>query len=198
MATAARATMSRREDRKRQKQDPAIKQAMLIDGLPSVQIRPGTFTVCDVANFSVHDQRDMVSLKRTRTVRRLTHLEKLHARKVLSLRQLRICEWYADQHEKGFATTCHISNYGSAGGSAPGSMDLLAKTRDQFIAREQYREARASIHPRLVSLFERIVLGRVELAGGSEDWRRKSALKNTFRLAVDQLDEACGHLAGGE
>jgi hypothetical protein len=184
--------MSRRKER----QDPVLKQARLV-GVPPVQRRQGTFAIVDIANRTDADQRHMVRSGEKRTVRRMTHLEKLYARKVLTLRQLRICEWYADQHEKGFATTCHISNYGSAGGSAPGSMDLLAKTRDQVIAREMYRQARMSISPMLISLFERVVLGQTHIGDG-ETWRRKSALKHTFRLAVDQLDRACGHLAGGE
>lgn len=184
--------MSRRKER----QDPVLKQARLV-GVPLIQRRPGTFAIVDIANRTEADQRHMVRSGEKRTVRRMTHLEKLYARKVLTLRQLRICEWYADQHEKGFATTCHISNYGSAGGSAPGSMDLLSKTRDQFIAREQYRQAKASIRPCLVGLFESVVLSRVELGDG-ETWRRKNVTKNRFRLAVEQLDRACGHLAGGE
>lgn len=186
MATAARKIRS----------DPVLKQARMI-GVPSAQIIKGAFALADVANRTEADQRHMVRSKETRTVRRMTHLEKLYARKVLTLRQLRLCEWYADQHEKGFGVTCHISNYGGAGGSSPGSMDLLAKTRDQFIAREQYRTARASISPMLISLFERVVLGQTHIGDG-ETWRRKTALKHTFRLAVDQLDEACGHLVGGE
>jgi hypothetical protein len=184
--------MSRRKER----QDPVLKQARLV-GVPQIQRRPGTFAIVDIANRTEADQRHMVRSGEKRTVRRMTHLEKLYARKVLTLRQLRICEWYADQHERGFATTCHISNYGSAGGSAPGSMDLLSKTRDQFIAREQYRQAKASIRPCLVGLFESVVLMRGELGDG-ETWRRKNVTKNRFRLAVDQLDRACGHLAGGE
>jgi hypothetical protein len=185
--------MSRRKER----QDPVLKQARLI-GIPQVQRRPGTFAIVDIANRTEADQRHMVRSGEKRTVRRLTHLEKMYARKILTLRQLRLCEWYADQHEKGFGVTCHISNYGGAGGSPPGSMDLLAKTRDQYLAREYYHQAKASISPKLISLFERVVLKGVDLPGGAEDWRRKSALKNTFRLAVDQLDRACGHLAGGE
>jgi hypothetical protein len=176
--------------------DPVLKLARSI-GIPAAQIGKGIFAEANVANHSTADQRHTVRSKENKTVRRMTHLEKLYARKVLTLRQLRICEWYGDQHEKGFATTCHISNYGSAGGSAPGSMDLLSKTRDQFIAREQYRQAKASIRPCLVGLFESVVLMRGELGDG-ETWRRKNVTKNRFRLAVDQLDRACGHLAGGE
>jgi hypothetical protein len=196
MATAARDVMSRREERRKQRSDPAMKLARTI-GVPAAQIVSGTFVEANVANHSAADQRHTVRSKENKTIRRQTHIEKLWSRKIISMRQVVLLHWYAALHEKGFGVSCHISNYGSTGGSAPGSMDLLAKTRDQFIAREQYREARASIDPRLVNLFERVVLHRTELGDG-ETWRRKSALKNTFRLAVDQLDRACGHLAGGE
>lgn len=192
MATAARSVMSR----KRAKADPVAKLVRSI--LPGAQLRKGEFAIADVANHSDADQRHMVRSGEKRTLKRLTHLEKLYARKAITLRQLRVCEWYADQHEKGFVATCHISNYGSAGGSPPGAMDLLAKTREQYLARQMYAQAKASISPMLIGLFERVVLKGVDLPGGAEDWRRKSALKHTFRLAVDQLDEACGHLAGGE
>jgi hypothetical protein len=191
MATAARSVMSRRK----QKQDPVLRLARTL--LPAAQVRKGDHAIVDIANRTEADQRHMVRSKETTTLKRRTHLEKLKDRGVINQRQLDLCEWYFRIHEEGFGTTCHISNYGSAGGSAPGSMDLLAKTRDQFIARELYREARASISPMLIHLFERVVIGQTHIGDG-ETWRRKSALKHTFRLAVDQLDRACGHLAGGE
>lgn len=180
---------------RKQKIDPAIRLACVI--IPSVQVRKGEFAIVDIANRTEADQRHMVRSGEKRTIRRLTHLERLEARRIITKRQLQICEWYAEQHEKGFGVTCHIANYGMTGGKAPGAMDLLAKTRSQYLARQNYAYAKASIAPGLIHLFERIVIGQTDLGNG-ETWRRKSALKNTFRLAVDQLDEACGHLAGGE
>jgi hypothetical protein len=188
--------MSKREQRRKQKADPAIRQARLI-GIPESQLASGQWCIRDVANHSEADHRHTIRSKETRTVRRLTHLEKLVSRKVLTPRQAQVCQWYADQHEKGFVATCTTANYSGMGGSRPGTMDLLAKTRDQYLARESYARARSSISPMLVSLFERVVLHRLEIGDG-ETWRRKTALKRTFLLAVEQLDRECGHLAGGE
>lgn len=191
MATAARAVM-RGDKPKKVKLDPAVKLALSL--VPPVQVANGVFREANVANFTEAQQRHAVRSKEVKTVRRETHIERLVRLRTLTPRQGQLCEWYAKQHEAGFevSTGC-TANYCGAGGGGFGTMDLLARHAEQYMAREMYAQARASISPVLLSLFERVVLGRIGLgeAGGHA---RYSRLSLSFRLAVDQLERGIGHL----
>lgn len=194
--------MARTSTRKRQRMDPETrlqKEILKLDILPRIQVRKGEFELRDVANHSDADQRDMVSLKRTQTARRRTHLEKLQGRKAITLEQRRLCEWYADQHELGYATVGCTANYCGAGGGGFGAKDLLSRYQAQYQARQNYDYARSAISPRLVKLFERVVLHDVPIAAaGDKTMGRVTRLGSTFRLAVGQLESAVGHLISFE
>jgi hypothetical protein len=176
----------------KRKQDLATKLAATI--LPEEQVKPRLFAVSDVSNHSDEDQRYMLRSGQKKTIRRLTAIGRLVALRTISRREGAICQWYADQHEQGFEVSngC-TANYLGTGGGGFGMDDLLARHNNQAIARQNYDQARKAIDPRLIGLFERVVLGKLGLgeAGGKE---RYSRLSRSFRLAVDQLDRAVGHL----
>lgn len=167
----------RREKRKptKPKPDPVLKLALNI-GIPGSQIRRGDFAIRDVANHSEADQRDMQSLKRTRTIRRKTRLEKLHQRKVINDTELKACEWYHDAHAMRYDTSGITAKYGASGHRGT-SFDHLPKNRDQEIAFWNFDFAREGICPSLRGLFDRVVI----------HGRPLDRLTRTFRLAVNQL-----------
>lgn len=175
----------------KQKPDPTVLLALSI--VPAAQVANGTFTECNVANHSDKDQRHSVRSKEVKTIRRKSHIDILVNRRTLTPRQGQLCQWYADQHEIGFATVGCIANYLGAGGGGFGAMDLLARYSEQSIARANYAEAKQSISHMLLTMFERVVLGRIGLgeAGGKA---RHSRLSLSFRLAVDELERGIGHL----
>lgn len=184
--------MARSSTRKRPRVDPVVKLARTI--LPGAQVHKGEFKIHDVANHSEADQRHMVRSGEKRTVRRLTHLEKLHARRAITLEQLRVCQWYADQHEFGFATVGCTANYCGAGGGGMGTMDLLARYAEQLSARENYLWAKSTIARPLVPLFERVVIHQTPINEGG----RCTRLSLSFRLAVRQLEAGVGHILSFE
>lgn len=192
MATAARAVMGRAYNRKKNRIDPVVRLALSI--VPAAQVANGSFMEANVANFTDAQQRHSVRSKEVKTVRRRTHIETLVGRRALTPRQGQLCEWYANQHEAGFevSTGC-TADYCGVGGGGFGTMDLLARHAHQCQAREMYAQAKASISPVLVPLFERVVIGGLGLgeAGGRI---RYSRLSLSFRLAVDQLERGIGHM----
>jgi hypothetical protein len=137
----------------------------------------------------------MVRSGEKRTVRRLSHIDLLIARRVISREHGALCQWYADQHEIGFQTVGCTANYLGAGGGGFGAHDLLARYAEQAIARTNYVLARGSISPKLIQLFERVVLLGVPVArAGEKITGRATRLGSTFRRAVEQLDEGIGHM----
>jgi hypothetical protein len=190
MATAARAVMGR--DKPKQKADPAVRLARSI-GVPEAQIANGQFKESNVANFTEAQQRHAVRSKEVKTVKRMSHIDKLVARRTLTMRQGQLCQWYADQREIGYATVGCTANYCGAGGGGFGSSDLLARYSEQAIARNNYSEARQSIDLRLLPMFERIVIAGWSMAEAGER-KRPAVISELFRLAVDQLEQGIGHL----
>ena len=170
------------------KQEQAIRQGRAV-GVPEAQLRPGLWATRDVANRTDADQRDMMSLKRTKTVRRLTHLEKLHRKQIITRAQLALCEWYSDQRELGYSTLGITANYCGAGGGGFGSRDLLARYKAQNEARNNFGAARSAIDVMLLPLFVRIVIGHHV---------PKDAELLLFDRACLQMEEAVGHLVSFE
>ncbi len=166
--------------RRRLKTKPpkAARQARLI-GVPDAQIASGAFVLCDVQNFSEADQRHSVRSRQTLTVRRMAKVHVLLARKVITPREAAACDWYASTHSARYDTTGTTANYGGAGGRSSTNYDHLPKTKSQQEAFDLFSEARAGIHPKLVGLFERVVLYH----------RPLGRLTRTFRLAIAQLVE---------
>lgn len=183
--------------RSRQRVDPETKltkQILKMGIVPPVQVRRGDFDLHDVANHSEADQRHMVRSKETQTVRRKSHLEKLCSRKAITPDQFRICQWYADQYEAGFATVGCTANYMGAGGGGFGAKDLFARYEAQLAARENYAMAKATISRPLISLFERVVIHQTPINEGG----RCTRLSLSFRLAVRQLESGVGHMLSFE
>jgi len=174
MATRARRSMKLKAARR----DPVAALARSID-MPEAQISKGGLVAVDVQNHSDDDQRAMVRSTQTQTVRRLTKLEKLYARQVVDMRELKACEWYRGAHEARYDTLGVTAQWGSAGGGGTGLRDHLPKTKEQQAAFADFDFARAGISPTIRPLFERVVL----------QGRPLGKLRLTFRLAVRQLLE---------
>lgn len=183
--------------RSRQRVDPETKLTREIRKmgiLPAVQVRQGDFKLHDVANHSEADHRHTVRSKETQTVMRKSHLEKLCARRAITPDQYRICQWYADQYEAGFATVGCTANYMGAGGGGFGAKDLFARYEAQLSARENYHMAKSTIARPLLGLFERVVIHQTPINEGG----RCTRLSLSFRLAVQQLEAGVGHMLSFE
>ena len=177
--------------KRKPKMDPATKLALTL--VPTAQVANGRFKEANVANFTEAQQRHSVRSKEVKTVKRVSHIETLVNRRTLTQRQGQLCQWYADQREIGYATVGCTANYCGAGGGGFGAGDLLARYREQMIARNNYSEARHSIDMRLLPMFERVVIGGWSMAEAG-DRQRPAVISELFRLAVDQLEQGIGHL----
>lgn len=170
--------------------DPTEKLARTI--LPAEQAIAGDLAIRDVANHSDEDQRASVRSGETKTVRRLTRVERLTRAHVISNDQAIACEWYSAAYELGFQTVGCTANYGGAGGGAFGSQDLFSRYKAQGEARANYFYARQAIPDHLLGLFEAIVLHGGNEPGrwfmiGKED-------KTRFSLAAFLLHGQIGHM----
>lgn len=175
--------MARGGAKRKERIDPAIKLARAI--VPAAQVKKGAFKIHDVANRTEADQRHMVRSGEKRTIRRVSHIEWLAKRKLISPRQAAVCEWYQRQHELGYEVSVGVTaNYLGAGGGGFGPVDLLARHKAQYEARQNYIDARSAVPPMLLPLFERVVLRNGPLA----------RLANSFRYAISRIDAEVGHL----
>lgn len=178
---------------KKARVDPVRRRAREID-MPEAQVIRGGFVLHDVANRSTADQRDMVSTKKTQTVKRKTRIEKLRDRGVIGPEHARACEWYAAAHEHGYATIGCTANYSGMSGHGFGPKDHFARQRFQVEARADYIWARNGIPSMLLPLFERVVLNGANLDEASEDiyagWskaKRVGCASIAFKEAADAL-----------
>jgi hypothetical protein len=176
---------------KPRKSKPPLAERIARNIVPIEQVRRKDYTLADVANHTDAEQRHMVRSGEKKTIKRKTNIQVMVERGVLTREQGRLCEWYAEQHELGFATVGCTANYLGAGGGGFGAMDLLARYAEQANARGNYAFAKAALGP-LAPLFEKVVLTRYGLPWGKR--HRTSLLHRTFDLAVRRLDEAVGHL----
>jgi len=189
-----------RQKRTKRQADPVLKMQRAI--LPSAQVRKGDFVMVDVANHSEGDQRHSVRSGETKTIMRKSWVERLVAAKVIEEHQAKAVQWYADQHEAGFATVGCTANYGGAGGGGFGSSHLFARYREQQEARDNYQWARTLIPADLLPGFEMVVLNQARLNGsgfeegmGSERTRFRNR-RAAFRLACDRLHIGVQHIVG--
>jgi hypothetical protein len=176
----------RNSRRIRKQRVPKLEKLALSITTPE-QARHGLREV-DVANFSDADVKDADSLKRLKTVRKLTRIELLARSGLLTQEQALVCGWYAERHEAGFQTIGCTANYAGAGGGSIGSSDLLARYKDQAEARADYQYARQAIPQHLLSVFEDVVIGNARMPQGNDRLR--------FNLAVLRLYEQVGHMFG--
>ncbi len=111
-------------------------------GLPEAQIANDDFVLTDVANHTTADQRDMVSLKRTKTVRKKTKLEKLRDAEVLDDEGYRACRWYQDSYSLGYDTIGVVAQYENTGGVSSGQRTFShTGTLEQVQARHSHAKA---------------------------------------------------------
>lgn len=155
--------------------DPVVRVALAIT--TPEQARSGDLRIVDVSNHSAEDQRHMVRSGETKTIRRLTHIEKLKNRGVLDEREAAACQWYADVHSARYDTLGIAAKYGDQGKSGRTNFDHLPKTREQEDAWLLLDHARECIAPPIRLMFERIVIHR---------WR-VGKLGILFKLASRQL-----------
>lgn len=66
----------------------------------------------DVANQTDADQRHMVRSEQTRTVRRLTRIERMARAGMIEKHHVAACEWYASAHALGYDTIGVTAQYG--------------------------------------------------------------------------------------
>ncbi len=165
--------------------DPIVKLAKTI--LPPEQHR--NLIIRDVANHSEADQRASVRSGETKTVRKLTRVERLQKADVITAEQALACEWYASAYELGFQTVGCTANYSGAGGGGFGSSDLFARYKAQGEARDNYRYARSAIPRALLPLFEQVVLemGQPDIRHLTKEQRLR------FSMAAYLLHGQVGH-----
>ena len=167
--------MSVRKRSRRIKANTAERIAARI--VPQAQVARQDYAVVDVANHSDSDQRHMVRSGEKKTIRRLTRIEKLERRKVLSPREAQACEWYARAHAARYDMVGVTSRYGEGCGGGKTNFDHLPKSREQWDALDHYDNARAAIPAMLLPMFERIVI----------EGRPLGKLALSFRLAAQKL-----------
>jgi hypothetical protein len=169
------------------KVDQVAKLAMSI--LPPEQLRNNLYEICGVANHSVADQRDSMSLKRTKTLRRRTRIELMQRAGIINAEQAAACEFYAAAYQLGFQTIGCTANYGGAGGGSFGSSDLLSRYKAQAEARENYHFARLAIPAHLLPSLDAVVL---ETGRPPQMMRKEEKLR--FSLAAFLLLGQIGHM----
>jgi hypothetical protein len=122
-----------------------------VSGLAGAQIRP-----CDLAIIAtIRDEGRVIASK---TVRKLSRVEKLERAGVLEKHEAAACQWYSDAHSMAFDTTVKTANWEGVGGGSPTtSFDLLGKYAEQVRAREDYAFARKGIPHGYLAYFENII-----------------------------------------
>jgi hypothetical protein len=176
----------RNSRRIRKQRVPKLEKLALSITTPE-QARHGLREV-DVANFSDADVKDADSLKRLKTVRKLTRVELLTRAGVITPDQALACEWYLTAYELGYQTVGCTANYLGAGGGGFGASDLLSRYKAQGEARENYLYAKQAIPEYLIGLFDRVVLGPLDIRTLTKEERLR------FSLAAFLLHGQIGHL----
>jgi hypothetical protein len=173
-------------------------------GLSPEQILHG-IAVHDVSNRTEAQQRHSIRSGETRTVRKLTRIDKLKASGTISRDEAQACEWYAAAHALGYDTLGITANYGGSGSRGGNVSCHWARYRAQEEARLDYAFAREGISPFLLTLFEAVVLEGLALnEAGGQMWerlarsQRSGRLSSAFRLAANQLHGRIAHMLAVE
>lgn len=174
---------------KKPRVDPVFKLARTI--LPAEQCDPRSLVIRDVANHTIAEQRDSISLGQTKTVRKKTRVETLRDAGVINAEQAASCEWYGNNYEMGYEVAQGTTaNYTGTGGGGFGAKDLFARHEAQRQARLNIEYARRAIPPDLLGLLEYVVAGPV--------WSMpllNTRDKGRFAEAAKALHEQVGHMA---
>ena len=153
-------------------QDPIAKLEREL--VPDVQAKRGLYLIVDAPTFAGETTG---AGSKARTLRRKTKIEKLEGQGIINKRESEACEWYACAHSARYDVLGITARYGEYGGGGIKSYCHGPKTPEQIAAFYDYDFARAGINPRILPMFERVVLYGRPLG--------KLAL--TFRLAARQL-----------
>ena len=159
-------------------------------GVPAAQLDHG-LAIQDVANRTEADQRHSLRSKETRTVRKLTRIDKLKAAGTISREEAQACEWYAEAHALGYETLGITADYERSGGGGDCVITHLAKYKAQQEARANYAFARSVLPAPALGLFERVVIGGEAIGGKG---RAHELLRKRFRLTAAVLHERILHL----
>ncbi len=150
--------------------------------------------IVDVKNVTEADGRHLARSKQAFTVRRLSRLERLYATKTIDLRQLRVCEWYADTFEKALGARRIVADYGATISGCNGNFDFLASTPEEERARDDFKYARMAVPPMFQTLFEGVVLDGMNLTQAGNGLfmdtgkaSRSMKLAAAFRMTADLL-----------
>ncbi len=173
---------------KRERIDPVSKVAREID---LASAHHADFALVDVSNRSEADTRATMRSGAKQTLIRKTRVQRLVSAGTIDEHQAKAIQWYADQHEAGYATVGCTANYGGTGGGGFGTSDLLARYGEQAEARDNYLWAKNFIPNDLIAGFEAVVLDQhglneVPTIGNSERTRFRNR-RAAFRLACDYL-----------
>ena len=173
-------------------------------GIPAAQLEHG-LAIHDVANRTEADQRHSIRSQETRTVRKLTRVEKLQRAGTIGREEAKACEWYASAHALGYDTLGITANYGGSGSRGGNATCHLARYKAHEEARLDYAFARVGIAGFLLPVFEAVVLeGRALNEAGGHAWemlaksQRSSKLSAAFRLAAFQLHGRIAHMLAVE
>lgn len=178
--------MGKATRQRKPKADPLEKLARAI--LPEAQVNRGGLAIRDVSNHTDADQRASIRSGETKTVRKYTRVQLLTRAGVITPDQALACEWYSEAHELGYQTVGCTANYAGAGGGGFGSSDLFARYRAQGEARDNFQYARQAIPGHLLGLFDRVVLGPMDIRTLTKEERLR------FSLAAFLLHGQIGHL----
>lgn len=178
--------MAKRYRTRKARIDPVVKLASSI--LPAAQVAQGGLVIRDVANHSEADQRASIRSGETKTVRKMTRVELLHKAGIITVEQMAACEWYLSAYELGYQTVGCTANYSGAGGGGFNGGHLMSRYKAQAEARENYHYAKQAIPEHLLGIFERVVIGPMDIRTLTKEGRLR------FSMAAFLLHGQIGHM----
>lgn len=177
---------SRTGKTKRPRPDPVVKLAATI--LPPEQCDPRLLEEAWVASYSEADLRHAMRSKETKTVRKRTRVEILTDAGIITKDQAAACDWYLTAHELGYQTVGCTANYTGAGGGGFSAQCLAGRYKAQREARANYLYAKLAIPAYLLGIFEKVVLGPMDIRTLTREDRTR------FSLAAFKLHGQIGHM----
>jgi hypothetical protein len=138
--------------------DKKLMSAAAMAGMPDSQRQARELALVDVPQIG----SEATPIKET--VRRLTRIEKLARSGVLEPHMKLACEWYAECHGIGFDGSCRTSNFEGRSGGGDGSTSLLARSKREMMARDDYRWARSFIPAAYLEVFEAVIIRQDTIA----------------------------------
>lgn len=126
-----------------------------------------------------------------RTVRRITaqRIFKLHQSGVIDDDRYKACHIYRTTYEgSGYDGRCTTTRFNPTGVTSPSGYDLLPRTEAEAIKRDLFRRMQSWIEPRMVNIFDLVVLGdRTLKQAGIEGRCSDRTAKTIVRLGSLQI-----------